>query len=86
MCPTIGPGCTYPLQVTFAIGPDFTEPVAQFPESYRTQVMPVAGDTELKWWELFKDPLLYSLVTTALENNRDLKVAISRIDQARATV
>lgn len=69
-----------------AVGPDFTEPVAVFPESYRTQIMPVAGVTELKWWELFKDPLLYSLVSTALENNRDLKVAISRIEQARATV
>lgn len=69
-----------------AMGPDFTEPVVDFPDSYRTQVMPVDPVTELKWWELFEDPLLYSLVTTALENNRDLKVAISRIEQARATV
>ncbi|MCP4341802.1 MAG: TolC family protein [Desulfobulbaceae bacterium] len=69
-----------------AMGPDFTEPVVEFPDFYRTQVMPVDGVTELKWWELFEDPLLYSLVTTALENNRDLKVAISRIEQARATV
>jgi multidrug efflux system outer membrane protein len=69
-----------------AMGPDFTEPVVDFPDSYRTQVMPVDPVTELKWWKLFEDPLLYSLVTTALENNRDLKVAISRIEQARATV
>ena len=38
----------------------------------------------LKWWELFDDPVLYTLVTTALENNRDLKIAASRIEQARA--
>jgi multidrug efflux system outer membrane protein len=40
----------------------------------------------LKWWTLFDDPLLYDLVTTALENNRNLKIAVSRIEQARATV
>ena len=46
--------------------------------------MPVAPAEDLKWWELFDDPVLYGLVTTALENNRDLKIAASRIEQARA--
>ncbi|MFW2365466.1 MAG: efflux transporter outer membrane subunit [Desulforhopalus sp.] len=69
-----------------AIGPDFKEPVVDTPESYRTQVMPAEAAVDLKWWELFDDPLLYSLVTMALENNRDIKIAVSRIEQARATV
>jgi len=69
-----------------AVGPNFTEPIVNSPESYRTKVMVTEAATELKWWELFEDPLLYSLVTKALENNRDLKIAISRIAQARATV
>ncbi|MBC2745364.1 MAG: efflux transporter outer membrane subunit, partial [Desulfosarcina sp.] len=37
-------------------------------------------------WALFDDPMLHSLVSMALENNRDLKIAVSRIEQARATV
>ncbi len=69
-----------------AVGPDFKEPVVATPESYRTQVMPSDAVTDLKWWALFDDPLLYDLVTIALENNRDLKIAVSRIEQARATV
>ena len=69
-----------------ALGPDFQEPVVNSPESYRTQVMPNEPDTDLQWWELFDDPLLISLVKTALLNNRDLKIAVSRIEQARATV
>ena len=69
-----------------ALGPDFKEPAANAPESYRTQIMPADDVTDLKWWELFDDPLLFSLVMTALENNRDLKIAVSRIEQARATV
>lgn len=69
-----------------AVGPDFKEPVVNAPESYRTLMMPADAITDLKWWELFDDPLLYLLVTAALENNRDIKIALSRIEQARATV
>ena len=69
-----------------AVGPEFKDPVVEAPGSYRTQVMPSDTVTDLKWWTLFDDPLLYDLVTTALENNRDLKIAVSRIEQARATV
>jgi len=71
-------GCT--------LGPNFKEPAANAPGSYRTQVMSSEEAVDLKWWELFDDPLLFSLVTTALENNRDLQIAVSRIEQARATV
>lgn len=67
-----------------AVGPDFKQPVVSTPESYRIDTMPVDTVEELKWWELFDDPVLYTLVSTALENNRDLKIAISRIEQARA--
>lgn len=67
-----------------AVGPDFKQPVVATPESYRIDTMPVDTAEELKWWELFDDPVLYTLVSIALENNRDLKIAISRIEQARA--
>jgi multidrug efflux system outer membrane protein len=69
-----------------AVGPDFKEPVAQVPDGYRTEGLPAAPAKDLKWWELFEDPKLSLLVKTALENNRDVQIAISRIEQARATV
>ncbi len=75
-----------PLVTGCAMGPEFKEPAVNAPESYRTQVMTAEAAADLKWWELFDDPLLFSLVTTALENNRDLKIAVSRIEQARTTV
>ncbi|MCZ6723869.1 MAG: efflux transporter outer membrane subunit [Gammaproteobacteria bacterium] len=71
-------GCT--------LGPDFEEPVVDSPGSYRTQVTQIEDLADLKWWELFDDPLLVSLVTTALENNRDIKIAVSRIAQSRAAL
>ena len=42
--------------------------------------MSVAGD----WWRTFDDPMLGDLVTAALEQNRDLDVALADIHTARA--
>lgn len=87
-----GKGCTFFMLVlslffsACTLGPNFTEPITAAPDAYRTQIMPADPINDLKWWELFKDPLLYSLVTMALENNRDIKIAISRIEQARANL
>lgn len=67
-----------------AVGPDFKQPVVATPGSYRLDTMPVGTAEDLKWWELFEDPVLYTLVSAALENNRDLKIAAARIEQARA--
>ena len=85
-------GCTFftlILSLFFSactLGPNFTDPFTATPDAYRTQIMPANPINDLKWWELFEDPLLYSLVTTALANNRDLKIAVSRIEQARANL
>ena len=69
------------------VGPDFSEPEVEVPEAYRTGAMSESdAAADLQWWGLFDDPLLYSLVTAALENNRDIMIAVSRIEQARATV
>jgi multidrug efflux system outer membrane protein len=71
-------GCT--------LGPDFVEPDMTAPASYRTPIMPAASADDLKWWELFDDPVLYTLVTTALENNKDVKIAVSRMAEASAVL
>ncbi|HEX7977976.1 MAG TPA: efflux transporter outer membrane subunit, partial [Gemmatimonadaceae bacterium] len=38
---------------------------------------------EIGWREFFRDPRLDALIATALDNNRDLRVAVGRIDVAR---
>jgi multidrug efflux system outer membrane protein len=69
-----------------AMGPDYQRPTPETPESYRTETVPAEYSVNLRWWELFKDPVLYDLVTTALSTNRDLRVAVSRIEEARAAL
>jgi len=40
----------------------------------------------LRWWEMFNDPVLDTLIKTALNQNKDVLVAAARIEAARATV
>jgi multidrug efflux system outer membrane protein len=37
-----------------------------------------------KWWEVFRDPQLQSLIRTALKNNYDVRIAATRVLQAQA--
>ncbi len=68
-----------------SMGPDFKAPEMLAPDAYRFIPDDAKFVDDLKWWELFDDPVLQELVTAALENNRELKTAISRIEEARAS-
>ena len=39
-----------------------------------------------KWWEVFEDPELQSLIRTALKNNYDVRIAAMRVLEAQAQV
>jgi outer membrane protein, multidrug efflux system len=45
---------------------------------------PAASLGDEKWWEVFEDPQLQSLIRTALKNNYDVQIAATRVLQARA--
>ena len=46
-----------------------------------------ATDTDLKaWWKGFQDPLLNDLITQALNNNHDLRIANARVREAGTLV
>ena len=47
---------------------------------------PLESVADLAWWELFQDTVLQDLIRTALENNRDLHIAMARIAEARAAL
>ena len=70
------------------LGPDFQKPDLEAPETFRFAegAAEMAEEVNLKWWELFSDPILVSLVHTALQNNLNVKIAVSRIEEARAAL
>jgi outer membrane protein, multidrug efflux system len=66
------------------VGPNYKRPVVDAPASFRGQPTPDAVSiADLPWWEVFHDPTLQNLIKAAIANNRDLRVAVSRVEQAR---
>jgi len=64
------------------LGPDFERPEMDLPVEFREPVVSGKSVANLPWWELFDDPVLTALVETSLTENRDLEIALSRIDEA----
>jgi multidrug efflux system outer membrane protein len=65
------------------VGPDFRKPSIETPAHFKSAELEKETAVNLKWWELFKDPVLNSLVTSALNDNKDVRIAASRIQEAR---
>src|SRR5690606_28601089 len=81
------------LLVTLAgcasMAPDYVQPASPVPHAYPDLS---AGQAEavrardLGWRQYFKDPVLSKLIETALANNRDMRVAVLRVEEARAAL
>ena len=71
-------GCT--------VGPDYSRPLVPDPGTYREPAPTLASIANTPWWELFEDPVLRDLVEASLRNNRDLRAAVARIDEAAAVL
>ncbi len=69
-----------------AMGPDFKKPVVETPQKFRFTDFESKETVNLKWWELFDDSVLCSLVVAALTDNKDALIAASRIEEARASL
>jgi len=65
--------------------PNTRPPFAAAPE-YPAEYAPHLGDrkaTKIGWRDYFTDPRLQAVIQMALDNNRDLRVSVARIEQAR---
>ena len=68
------------------MGPNFQKPDVETPYNFRFAESEPEAAANLKWWELFNDPVLNSLIITALTDNKDAMIAASRIEEARASL
>jgi len=67
------------------VGPNYKRPEIASPAQWRELPAPEAESlANLAWWEVFRDPQLQELIRVALVENKDLKIAIERIEEARA--
>ncbi len=83
--------CAAALLTGCAVGPDYHRPSLDVPAHYRDAApaaASAAGDAasigDSGWWEVYSDPDLQALLATAIRSNYDVKIAVARIDEARA--
>lgn len=73
-----------------AVGPNYKKPSVPIPPDFRGDYPPPAGGAqassfgEEKWWNVFQDPVLHDLIQTALKQNYDVRIAATRVLEARA--
>jgi outer membrane protein, multidrug efflux system len=89
---TVVAGLLILMMAACNVGPNYKRPAASTPQSFRgalapeialpAQAEPSIGDQ--RWSTIFQDAVLQRLVTEALENNLDLRVAAQRVLEAQA--
>lgn len=75
-----------------AVGPDYKETAPIVPDHWqsgelkpsKTGATVVDAEALKRWWQSFGDAQLNSLMEQALAGNLDIKIALARVDQARA--
>ncbi|NQX88897.1 MAG: efflux transporter outer membrane subunit [Halioglobus sp.] len=79
------------LLLTYLVGactvtPDYQRPELDIPKSFGPEAPSGASIANLAWWDLFQDEQLDLLIRTALAQNKDRGIALSRVEEARYTV
>lgn len=78
----------FALTGCLSLAPDYQRPAAPVPQQFSLSqnklVTATAGYQETGWRTFFVDPQVKSLISTALANNRDLRMATLKVQEARA--
>jgi multidrug efflux system outer membrane protein len=69
-------GCT--------LGPDYRRQTIDTPDAWPTPA--TAPSVPAEWWRGYQDPALDAMIQEALGHNADLRFAIARVDEARASL
>ncbi|NTW60902.1 MAG: efflux transporter outer membrane subunit [Nitrospirae bacterium] len=64
-----------------AIGPDYRKPETASPPAWLVDMQQAKDTANTAWWEQFNDPTLNELITTALKENYDLRIATARVEE-----
>src|SRR5262245_39467543 len=67
----LAPGCS--------VGRGYTRPVLQTPAHWRAPSDSTTRSSlaDLEWWEVYQDTVLRQLISTALVQNEDLRLAVA---------
>lgn len=65
------------------VGPDYVRPAVDVPAAWRIDEAQARDVSGTAWWEQFGDPALNELITEALAQNKDVRIAAARIEEYR---
>ena len=80
------------LLQTSCLAPKYERDPGEVPQDYRFQSLQGQSQpdldsmADLPWWQMFHDPALQGLISTALTQNYDARLALARVAEARAAV
>lgn len=76
------------LLASCKVGPAYTRPELGTPASFlhAQQANENESVANIKWFSLFNDPELSALIQKGVENNYDLKIALTHLEQAKAVL
>jgi multidrug efflux system outer membrane protein len=83
-----GLACTLTASMTLSgclMGPNYARPEMMPPAEYRFAGQVQAESlADAPWFQVFADPDLQALIRDAIANNLDLRIAVARVEEARA--
>ncbi len=65
------------------MGKNYSRPEIEVPESFMYAYGDTTYNESLRWWDLFNDPVLDTLIRKALDNNKDVLAAAQNVEAAR---
>ena len=70
------------------IWPDYLRPKVEVPTQFIEQTQQGLAENKIadNWWTLYQDPVLNELVEKALVNNKDIRVAVAKIEESDAVL
>jgi len=62
-------------------GPDYVRPTVETPPNWRIAEKDAKELANTSWWEQLGDPVLNDLISAAIKDNYDLKIAAARVEE-----
>ncbi len=72
------------LAACSTVGPDYERPAIELPAQFPDSSQKESQNLDIRWWTLYRDPVLDELVALAQKNNADARLAAARVLEAEA--
>jgi multidrug efflux system outer membrane protein len=69
------------LTTSCTLGPDYRRPAIETPSGWRLEEGESREVVNTRWWEQFEDPVLNGLIVTALQENKEIRLAAFRVEE-----